>query len=151
MNNWGEIMENEKAELKYIIDNITGLNKQAMEEAKIRVDSLVKPLGSLGKLEDIAIKFAGITGKIKNSINKKCIIIMSSDNGVVEEGVASAPQSVTLAQTINFSRGLTGVAVLAKENNCDLKVVDIGVNTDKKIPGAIDRKIRKEKVWMRAF
>ncbi|MBP3915331.1 nicotinate-nucleotide--dimethylbenzimidazole phosphoribosyltransferase [Clostridium sp.] len=136
-------MENEKAELKYIIDNITGLNKQAMEEAKIRVDSLVKPLGSLGKLEDIAIKFAGITGKIKNSINKKCIIIMSSDNGVVEEGVASAPQSVTLVQTINFSRGLTGVSVLAKENNCDLKVVDIGVNTDKKIPGAIDRKIRK--------
>ena len=143
MNNWGEIMENEKAELKYIIDNITGLNKQAMEDDKIRVELLVKPLSSLGKLENLAIKFAGITGKIKNSINKKCIIIMSSDNGVVEEGVASAPQSVTLAQTINFSRGLTGVAVLAKENNCDLKVVDIGVNTDKKIPGAIDRKIRK--------
>lgn len=97
-------MEDEKIELKYIIDNITDLNKQAMAEAKIRVDSLAKPLGSLGKLEDIAIKFAGITGKIKNSINKKCIIIMSSDNGVVEEGVASAPQSVTLAQTINFSR-----------------------------------------------
>ena len=135
-------MENKKIELKYIVDNITGLNEKAMEMAKTRVDSLAKPLGSLGKLEDIAIKFAGITSKIKNSINKKCIIIMSSDNGVVEEGVASAPQSVTLAQTINFSRGLTGVAVLAKENNCDLKVVDIGVNTDKKIPGAIDRKIR---------
>ena len=136
-------MRNEKLELKKIINDITGLNEDAIEEARLRVNSLAKPLGSLGKLEDIAIKLAGITGKIKNSINKKCIIIMSSDNGVVEEGVASAPQSVTLAQTINFSRGVTGVAVLAKENNCDLKVVDIGVNTDIKIPGAIDRKIRK--------
>lgn len=136
-------MRNEKLELKKIINDITGLNEDAIEEARLRVNSLAKPLGSLGKLEDIAIKLAGITGKIKNSINKKCIIIMSSDNGVVEEGVASAPQSVTLAQTINFSRGVTGVAVLAKENNSDLKVVDIGVNTDIKIPGAIDRKIRK--------
>ena len=136
-------MRDEKLELKKIINDITGLNEDAIEEARLRVNSLAKPLGSLGKLEDIAIKLAGITGKIKNSINKKCIIIMSSDNGVVEEGVASAPQSVTLAQTINFSRGVTGVAVLAKENNCDLKVVDIGVNTDRKIPGAIDRKIRK--------
>lgn len=136
-------MLDEKLKLKKIINDITGLNNEVMAEAKVRVDSLAKPLGSLGKLEDIAVKLAGITGKVKNSINKKCIIIMSSDNGVVEEGVASAPQSVTLAQTINFSRGLTGVAVLAKENNCDLKVVDIGVNTERKIPGAIDRKIRK--------
>ena len=57
---------------------------------------------------------------------------MAADNGVVEEGVASAPQSVTLAQTINFSRGITGVAALSKENNTDLMVVDIGVNTNKK-------------------
>lgn len=129
--------------LQTIINGITATNNDVIKEAKKRVDSLAKPLGSLGKLEDIAIKIAGITGKVKNKINKKCIIIMASDNGVVEEGVASAPQSVTLAQTINFTRGLTGVAVLAKENNTNLMVVDIGVNTDKKILGAIDRKIRK--------
>ncbi len=51
-------MEDEK--LKYIIDNITDLNKQAMDEAKVRVDSLAKPLGSLGKLENIAIKLSGV-------------------------------------------------------------------------------------------
>lgn len=136
-------MKSKKRELDFIINGITELDKNAIEKSKKRVDFLAKPLGSLGRLEDIAIKLAGITGKVKNKINKKCIVIMSSDNGVVEEGVASAPQSVTLAQTINFSRGLTGVATLAKENNTDLMVVDIGVNTDKKIPGAIDRKIRK--------
>lgn len=136
-------MKNEMVELEKITNNIEVVNRKTMDEAKMRVDSLAKPLGSLGKLEEISIKLAGITGKIKNSISKKCIIIMSSDNGVVEEGVASAPQSVTLAQTINFTRGLTGVAVLAKENNTDLMVVDIGVNTDRYIPGVIDRKIRR--------
>ena len=132
-----------KESLKDFIDNIRPINKEVCDLAKERMDSLAKPLGSLGKLEEIAIKVSGITGKIKNSINKKCIIIMCSDNGVVEEGVASAPQYVTLAQTINFTRGLTGVAVLAKENNTDLMVVDIGINSNKEIPKVYNRKIRK--------
>lgn len=134
---------NYKDEVFKIIDGITESNKDVKNEAQNRVDSLAKPLGSLGKLEEIAIKLSGITGKMKNTINKKCVIIFSSDNGVVEEGVASAPQYVTLAQTINFSRGVTGVAALAKENNTDLVVVDIGVNCDNDIPGAINKKIRK--------
>ena len=136
-------MESKTIDLSIVINGIKEVNKKAMEEAKLRVDSLAKPLGSLGRLEEIAINLSGITGEVKNIISKKCIIIMSSDNGVVEEGVSSTPQSVTLAQTINFTRGLTGVAVLAKENNADLMVVDIGINTDIKIPGVIDRKIRK--------
>lgn len=130
-------------EVNNVIRNIKETNHKAKEEAKKRVDFLAKPLGSLGKLEDISIKLAGITGNIKNRIDKKCIMIFSSDNGVVEEGVASSPQYVTLAQTINFSKGLTGVAVLAKENNTDLIVVDIGVNCEGEIPGALNKKIRK--------
>ncbi len=132
-----------KNKVLMFIDNIEKADKIAIETAKKRVDSLAKPLGSLGKLEELAIKLAGITGKVKNKIDKKCIIILSSDNGVVEEGVASSPQYVTLAQTINFSKGLTGVAVLANENNTDLIVVDIGVNCNGEIPGAINKKIRK--------
>ncbi|MBE6054814.1 MAG: nicotinate-nucleotide--dimethylbenzimidazole phosphoribosyltransferase [Clostridium sartagoforme] len=132
-----------KSEVFKVVNNIEKANEEVKEEAKKRVDSLAKPLGSLGKIEDLSIKLAGITGKVKNTISKKCIIILSSDNGVVEEGVASSPQYITLAQTINFSRGLTGVAVLAKENNTDLIVVDIGVNCDGEIPGAINKKIRK--------
>ena len=132
-----------KSEVFKIINNIEKIDEIAVEMAKKRVDSLAKPLGSLGKLEELAIKLAGITGKINNKIDKKCIIILSSDNGVVEEGVASSPQYVTLAQTINFSKGLTGVAVLAKENNTDLVVVDIGVNCEGEIPGAINKKIRR--------
>lgn len=134
---------NYKNEVFSFINNIEGVNEKVKEVARERMNSLAKPLGSLGKLEELAIKISGITGKVKNKIDKKCIIILSSDNGVVEEGVASSPQYVTLAQTINFSKGLTGVAVLAKENSTDLIVVDIGVNCDGEIPGAINKKIRR--------
>ena len=126
-----------------VINEIEASNKEVENLARERIDSLAKPLGSLGKLEEIAIKLAGINNRLKNEINKKCVIIFSSDNGVVEEGVASAPQYVTLAQTINFTRGLTGVATLAKENNTDLIVIDIGINSDYIIEGVKNRKIRR--------
>ena len=115
----------------------------AMAKAKERLDSLVKPPGSLGKLEDIAIKLAGISGQTYYDTGKRCVIIMSSDNGVVEEGVASAPQVVTLAQTLNFSKGITGVAVIAKQFNTDLIVVDVGINADINHPQVRNKKIRK--------
>lgn len=129
--------------LDNIIREIEPLDTNIVEQAKKRVDSLAKPLGSLGRLEDIAIQVAGITGKIKNNINNKCVIIMSADNGVVEEGVASAPQYVTLAQTKNFIKGKTGVASIAKNNGTKLIVVDIGINSEEKINGVINRKISK--------
>ncbi len=132
----------EKSLEKYIA-GITGIDRDAVSAARKRLDSLVKPPGSLGKLEDIAAKLAGITGRIFNTLDKRCVIIMCSDNGVVEEGVASAPQSVTYAQTVNFTRGITGVAVLAKCFNTDLMVVDVGVNAEINHPGVINRKIRR--------
>lgn len=120
-----------------------GLYIRSMLDAKDKLDNLIKPIGSLGVLEDIAIKMAGITGKVHNELKKKCIVIFSSDNGVCEEGVASAPQSVTSMQTINFLRGITGIGVLARVNNCDLRVVDIGVKEDINYPGLIIKKLRK--------
>ena len=75
------------------------LYEAAVEEALERQKILAKPTGALGALEDISVQLAGITGKVKNSAEKKAIVIMSADNGVTEEGVASAPQSVTLSQT----------------------------------------------------
>lgn len=130
-------------ELTSIINNIEEVNINSSNSAKEYVDSLAKPLGSLGTLETIGIRIAGITGNVKNTINRKCIIIMCADNGVVEEGVASAPQYVTLAQTINFTKGLTGVAVLAKQGDSDLMVVDVGINSNREIKGVYNRKIRK--------
>ena len=116
--------------LNEIIDKIEkngGLDEAAVREAEARQEVLAKPTGALGTLEDISIQLAGITGKVKNSMTKQAVVIMSADNGVVEEGVASAPQSVTLSQTINFTRRLTGVSSMAKYFGIDLLVVDTGV------------------------
>lgn len=116
--------------LHKILSNIEKGNEKVIKRAKERQDQLIKPPESLGKLEDISIKYAGITGKVINKIDKTCVIILSADNGVIEEGVASAPNSVTTMQTINFTRRLTGVGALAKTFNTDLCVVDMGVKDD---------------------
>lgn len=109
------------------IELMGSLSETTMEEARARQEILAKPTGALGDLEEISIKLAGITGQVKNDVTRQAIVIFSADNGVVEEGVASAPQSVTLSQTINFTRRLTGVGSMAKYYGIDLLVVDIGV------------------------
>ncbi|MCQ2551135.1 MAG: nicotinate-nucleotide--dimethylbenzimidazole phosphoribosyltransferase [Clostridia bacterium] len=113
-----------------ILGCISGLDENAVKEAKARQEVLAKPTGALGTLEDLSVQLAGITGNVKNDMTKQAVVIMSSDNGVVEEGVASAPQSVTYSQTINFTRGLTGVSSMAKYYGIDLLVVNLGVKMD---------------------
>ena len=106
------------------------LDKEAIEAAEARQEQLAKPTGALGDLEAMTVQLAGITGQVKNEVKKQAIAIFSADNGVCEEGVASAPQSVTFSQTINFTRGLTGVSSMAKYWDFDLLVVNMGVKMD---------------------
>ena len=115
--------------LKYIEDN-GDLDSKAVKEAEERQEQLAKPTGALGDLEEMSIRLAGITGSVKNEMKKQAVAIFSADNGVCEEGVASAPQSVTFSQTINFTRGLTGVSSIARYWGIDLLVVDMGVRMD---------------------
>ncbi len=115
-------------ELKQAADSIGRLDEKAMDAARQRQESLAKPPGSLGILEDISVQMAGITGQVNNEIQKTCVVVMCADNGVVEENISSAPQSVTLAQTINFTRRLTGVGALAAGFGSELLIVDVGIN-----------------------
>ncbi len=115
-----------REELKKYISKIKPLDKEAVNKARERQESLAKPPGSLGKLEAISVKLAGISGEVVNKVGKQAIMICSSDNGVCEEGIASAPQTVTMAQTINFTRRLTGVGALSKHFGVDLLVTDLG-------------------------
>lgn len=114
-----------------------------MEMAQKRLDSLTKPLGSLGRLEDIIKRLAGITGEVFPCVDKKAVVIMCSDNGVVEEGVSSCPKDVTSKVTRNFFRGITGINAFAKHTGSDIVVVDIGVDDDIDCEGLVKRKIRK--------
>lgn len=127
--------------LKRTVADIGPLDETVMASARARQDALAKPPHSLGRLEDISVRFSGIVGHMRGAAKKRRVLIFSADNGVVEEGVASAPQSVTLMQTINFARGLTGVATLARHFRTELHVVDVGVNADFTYPGVENRKI----------
>lgn len=127
--------------LKETLDCIEQLNKQAMKMAWDRLDSLSKPIGSLGELENIIAKMAGITGKIHNKINKKNVVIMCSDNGVVEEDVSNCPKSVTATVTNNFTKKITGVYALSKFSGSDITVVDVGIDADLNNPKVINKKI----------
>lgn len=118
---------NEMRKILETINKIDGPDITAMDAAMARQDSLAKPPGSLGGLEDISIKMAGITGNVFNEIKRSCVAVFCADNGVAEEGVSSAPQSVTMAQTVNFARRLTGVGVLAESFGSELLIVDMGV------------------------
>ena len=112
-----------------------------MDAARQRQSALAKPPGSLGRLEELSVQLAGITGKVKNTLNAKHILVFCADNGVVCEGIASAPQTVTLAQAINLTKGKTGAAVLAKRFGCRLKICDVGINADVDCSEIIGRKI----------
>ncbi|MBQ9438415.1 MAG: nicotinate-nucleotide--dimethylbenzimidazole phosphoribosyltransferase [Lachnospiraceae bacterium] len=124
--------------------SISDLDKEAMESAKAYTDKLAAPPGSLGKLYAIGHQFAGITGNVRgNKVEKKRVIVLCADNGVVEEGVSSAPKSVTVSQAINMTRRLTGMSSLAKHFGCDVDVVDMGIDADYNCPQILDYRIRK--------
>ncbi len=128
--------------LKETIEEITPLDEDAMAAAKRRLDSLTKPQGSLGRLEDIAVRIAGITGKGIPDMPKKLSILMAADHGVVEEGVSAFPQEVTVEMIDNFISGGAAMNVLSKHVGCDLWIADIGVKediSDKK--GILHRKV----------
>ena len=128
-------------ELNTYLDSIKPLDEAAMAAARERQAQLAKPPGSLGRLEDLSIQLAGITGKVHNKIEKKHLLVFSADNGVVAEGVSSAPQSVTLMQTINLTRHKTGASTLCKHFGCEITVCDVGVNADIKEPKVLNKKI----------
>lgn len=120
---------------------IKPLNQQALISAREKIDHLAKPLGSLGKLEDMAIQMAGIFGEIPFTLGWKRVVVFASDNGVWNEGISPVPQSVTLKQAVNMTRGLTGVCAMARYAGCEVKVVDMGINAHVKCPEMIDRKL----------
>lgn len=127
--------------LKSTLKQITGPNQEVIRETREIWDGLLKPIGSLGSLEEISIKISGMTGKVRNKIDKKAIVVMSADNGVVEEGVSACPQNFTLLLTESMLKGITGVSVLGKFTNTNIYTVDIGLRADIDHPKLINKKI----------
>lgn len=127
--------------LKHTLNSIEPVNEEVKEKVKLKWDSLVKPLGSLGVLEELSIKISGMTGQAVNRINKRAVVVMSADNGILDEGVSSSPKMFTRLLTESMAQGITGVATLAKFANTDIITVDIGIDADIEDGNIINRKI----------
>lgn len=117
-------------QLEELIKQIEPLDEAAMQTARERQNMLTKPAGSLGRLEELSIQLAGITGKAIPSIKDKVIITMAGDHGVVAEGVSAFPQEVTPQMVMNFLAGGAAINVLARHISARVVVVDMGVASE---------------------
>lgn len=128
-------------DLESLLAMVSKPDAAAMEAARLRQAQLAKPPESLGRLEALSVQLAGITGKVHNSMDTTHLLVFAADNGVVVENVSSAPQSVTLMQTINLTRAKTGASVLCKAFGTGITVCDVGVNAEIRDPAVLNRKI----------
>jgi len=133
--------ENEK-KLKEALSRIKPSDTAAMDAVRKRLDTLTKPQGSLGRLEELAVQLAGIRG-VDFPVNmKKKIVVMAADHGVTEEGVSAFPREVTAQMVANFVRGGAGINALARLCGAGVRVVDIGVASEVTAPGVTRAKVR---------
>ena len=109
------------------IKNITKLDLEIGKKAEQRLDSLTKPVGSLGKLEKIAKKIVMIQNKSKISLKNKKIIIVAGDHGIAEDGVSAYPQEVTQQMMLNFLNGGAAINVFARHIDAKITIVDAGI------------------------
>ncbi len=109
----------------------------ARDAALARQGQLTKPPGSLGRLEQIAVTLAGLQGRDRPRLHRPWITVFAGDHGVVAEGVAAYPQAVTQQMLANFVAGGAAIAVLARETDAHLEVVDAGTLAPEPIPGVI--------------
>ncbi len=113
--------------LEETIGVISSLDEESILRTKKRLDTRMKPVGSLGKLEEVAIQFSGITGRVLNKADRRCHIVASADNGVIDEGVSSCPIEYTRIVSEAMLNNIAAIGILCKTLNVDFKCVDIGI------------------------
>jgi len=114
-------------QLQELIERISGLDEEVMIQIQERLDSLTKPQGSLGQLEHFAKQLGGIQRTSHPKIQKKAVLLMAGDHGVVEEGVSAFPQEVTPQMAYNIIGGGAGINVLARQAKAEVFLTDVGV------------------------
>ncbi|MBQ1310328.1 MAG: nicotinate-nucleotide--dimethylbenzimidazole phosphoribosyltransferase, partial [Blautia sp.] len=112
------------------MNSIVPVDQEARRRASGRWDSIAKPLHSLGKLEELLIDIAGITGDVEIPLERKALVTLCADNGVVEEGVTQTGQEVTAIVSENFLKGDTSVCAMCRKTGTDIIPVDMGIARD---------------------
>lgn len=132
--------------LNTTIRKITGVNSELMQEAQNNLDNLTKPLGSLGRLEELAKTIAGITSNKAPQLKNKVIFTFAADHGITEEGTSAFPKEVTAQMIYNFLNGGAGVNVLARHAGARVVVADLGVAERIKIQESKFRNFKDRKI-----
>lgn len=128
--------------LQETIARIRKPDQGAMDRAAARQARLTKPTGSLGRLEETAIRLAGMQGRERPCVKEKAVIVMAGDHGVIEEGIVDWPQEVTAQMVLNFLNGGAGINVISRSVGARVIIVDVGVASDlENRPGLLSRRV----------
>jgi nicotinate-nucleotide--dimethylbenzimidazole phosphoribosyltransferase len=128
--------------LQEAIASVRPVDREVFRRVQARLDRLTKPVGSLGRLEELAACYAAMTGEELPKSPKAAVFTFAADHGVTAEGVSAYPGSVTAQMVLNFLRGGAAVNVLARHTGVEVRVVDIGVAHEfGPVPGLIAKKI----------
>src|SRR5436305_13950095 len=106
------------------------LDQATVEAAAARQARLTKPAGSLGRLEELSIRLAGMTGQLDPPLQHAVVFTLAADHGVAAEGVSAYPREVTQQMVLNFLRGGAAINVLARQLGARVVIADIGVDAD---------------------
>ncbi|MDO4581475.1 MAG: nicotinate-nucleotide--dimethylbenzimidazole phosphoribosyltransferase [Bacillota bacterium] len=120
---------------------IAPLDRQAMEMARRRWDNLAKPIGSMGRMEQLIVRLAGIYGGSGIDIGKRALLVMCADNGVLAQGVAQTPAEITATMAGFIADGRSAAALMAARANCEVVTVDMGMLRKSQNPRILDRRI----------
>jgi nicotinate-nucleotide--dimethylbenzimidazole phosphoribosyltransferase len=127
-----------------IMSGIEPPSQQWLARARAHLDVLTKPLGSLGRLEDLAAQMVSIRQQDYAEPLRKAVYVFAADHGVTAEGVSAYPSEVTRQMVLNFLAHGAAINVLAKLHGVEMNVVDVGVDGNfDRIDGLLHRKVRK--------
>jgi nicotinate-nucleotide--dimethylbenzimidazole phosphoribosyltransferase len=119
-------------------------SEQWLARARKHLDTLTKPLGSLGMLEDIAAQMVSIRRGDSGAPLQKAVYVFAADHGITSEGISAYPSEVTRQMVLNFIARGAAINVLAKLHHVEMNIVDVGVNADfNNVDGLLDCKVRK--------
>jgi nicotinate-nucleotide--dimethylbenzimidazole phosphoribosyltransferase len=123
------------------ISKIGELDREAQKKARQRQENLIKPMGSLGMLEDVAVKISGITGEVMPWLEKKTVITIAGDHGVARDGVSAASQDVTPQMVRGFLNGGAAINVLTRHVGAQVVCADLGMVKSVDDPRLISKRI----------
>src|SRR5580765_2563473 len=125
------------------LQQIRPLDRSSEDAAQRHLDSLTKPQGSLGRLEELARRVAVIQRNVPPQLGGKLLFVFAADHGITQEGVSAYPKDVTAQMTYNFLNGGAAINVLARHHGVETEVVDVGVDYEfKDASGLRNRKLR---------